>query len=245
MKVLVISNSFGLDANRYLHQIGRAAGVTLDVTTLFIGGCPLDRHYRNMLSDQPAYDLIFNGSHTGFRVSLAETLLSNNQYDIITLQQASPKSPKYNTYQPYAQELYDYIKTCQPQAKILLHQTWAYGQGSKSLHDRGYETHHAMFADIEKSYGQCHEDLGTDGIIPSGKLMATLLESGIETVHRDNVHASLGLGRYALALLWFRMLTGRSVADNTFCDFDEPIPAEEIKIAKTVVDAFTPLDAEK
>lgn len=241
MKILAISNSFGLDANRYLYQIGRAAGVTLEVTTLFIGGCPLDRHYRNMLSDQPAYDLFHNGCNTGFRVSLSEALLSNNQYDIITLQQSSPKSTKYNTYQPYAQELYDYIKTCQPQAKILLHQTWAYKQGGTSLQERGYETHAAMFADIEKAYAKCHEELGTDGLIPSGKLMATLLESGIENVHRDNVHATMGLGRYALALLWFRMLTGRSVADNSFCDFDEPVTEEEIQIAKTVVDTFEPL----
>lgn len=244
MKILVISNSFGLDANRYLHQIGRAAGVTLEVTTLFIGGCPLDQHYRNMLSDQPAYTLIYNGYNTGFRVSLADALLSN-QYDVVTLQQASAKSPRYETYQPFAQELYDYVKSCQPKAKILLHQTWAHKPDSTALHDRGYETHDAMFADVEKAYQKCHEELGTDGLIPSGKLMATLLQRGIATVHRDNVHAAMGIGRYALALLWFRMLTGKTVADNGFCDFDEPIPEEEIKLAKEVVDSFTPLVPEK
>lgn len=244
MKILVIANSFGVDASRYLHQIGRAAGVTLEVTTLMIGGCPLDRHYRNMLSDQPAYGLQFNGYDTGFRVSLSEALLSN-QYDVVTLQQASPKSPKAETYQPYAKELYDYIKTCQPKAKVLIHQTWAYNPNGQTLYDMGYESHNAMFADIEKAYQKCHEELGTDGLIPSGKLMATLLERGIKVVHRDNIHASYGLGRYALGLLWFRMLTGKSVAENTFCDFIEPIPEEEIRIAKEAVDAIAPLVFEK
>ena len=72
-------------------------------------------------------------------------------------------------------------------------------------------------------------------------MMATLLERGIEVVHRDNIHASKGLGRFALGLLWFRMLTGKSVADITYSDFDEPIPEEQIQIAKEVVDSFEPL----
>lgn len=240
MKILVIANSFGQDAARYLHQIGRTAGKTLDVTMLMIGGCPLDRHYRNMLSDREEYGLEFNGTSTGFRVSLSEALLTA-QYDVVTIQQASPKSPKAETYQPYATELYDYIKTCQPSAKVLIHQTWAYNPDGTSLYNMGYESHNDMFNKIEAAYKKCHEELGTDGIIPSGKLMATLLERGIPVVHRDNIHASKGLGRYALGLLWFRMLTGKSVADISFNDFDEEIPAEEIAIAKEIVDSFKPL----
>lgn len=240
MRILVIANSFGQDASRYLHQIGRTAGKHLEVTMLMIGGCPLDRHYRNMLSDEKAYGLEFNGISTGFRTSLSEALLTC-AYDVVTLQQASPKSPNWETYQPYAQELYDYVRTCQPKAKILIHQTWAYNPNMQTLYNMGYESHNDMFAKIEAAYQKCHEELGTDGIIPSGKMMATLLERGIEVVHRDNIHASKGLGRFALGLLWFRMLTGKSVADITYSDFDEPIPEEQIQIAKEVVDSFEPL----
>ena len=241
MKILVIANSFGQDAARYLHQMGRTVGRTLDVTMLMIGGCPLDRHYRNMLSDREEYGLEFNGYSTGFRVSLSDALLCT-AYDVVTIQQASPKSPKPETYQPYAQELYDYVRQCQPGAKILIHQTWAYNPKMQTLYNMGYESHNDMFAKIENAYQKCHEELGTDGIIPSGKMMATLLERGIEVIHRDNIHASKGLGRYALGLLWLRMLTGKSAADVSFSDFDEPIPEEEIRIAKEVVDTFTPLE---
>ena len=241
MKILVIANSFGQDAARYLHQMGRTVGKTLDVTMLMIGGCPLDRHYRNMLSDREEYGLEFNGTSTGFRVSLSDALLCT-AYDIVTIQQASPKSPKPETYQPYAQELYDYVRQCQPGAKILIHQTWAYNPAGTSLYNMGYESHNDMFSKIEDAYQKCHEELGTDGLIPSGKMMATLLERGVETIHRDNIHASKGLGRYALGLLWLRMLTGKSAEEVTFCDFDEPIPEEEIRIAKEVVDSFTPLE---
>lgn len=237
MRVLAISNSFGVDANRYLHQIARSAGVKLDVVTLFIGGCPLDLHYRNMLADRATYDLHFNGFATGFKTSIPEALLSG-RYDVVTIQQASPLSPKPETYTPYAEELYDYIKTCQPQAKVLVHQTWAYEDGSARLEATGYETGKAMFADIEKAYQQCHEAIGSDGIIPCGKLMMTLLEKGIEKVHRDTFHASYGLGRFAQGLLWFRKLTGQSVADIAYSDFDEEVPEEQIRIAKEVVDSL-------
>ena len=240
MRVLAISNSFGVDANRYLHQIARSAGVKLDVVTLFIGGCPLDLHYRNMLADRATYDLHFNGFSTGFKTSIPEALLSGN-YDVVTIQQASPLSPKAETYSPYAEELYDYIKTCQPKAKILIHQTWAYEDGSAKLANMGYATAKEMFADIEKAYQKCHETIGSDGIIPCGKLLMTLLEKGIEKVHRDGFHASYGLGRYAQALLWFRMLTGKSVADIDYNDFDEEVPAQHMAIAKEVVDSFEPL----
>ena len=132
----------------------------------------------------------------------------------------------------------DYIRTCQPKAKILIHQTWAYEDGSAKLENLGYETAKAMFADIEKAYQLCSETVEADGMIPCGKLMMTLLDKGIEKVHRDTFHASLGLGRFAQGLLWFKTLTGRSVADIAYNDFDEEVPAEHIAIAKEVVDSL-------
>lgn len=237
MRVLSISNSFGVDANRYLHQIARSAGVKLDICTLYIGGCPLELHYRNMLADKEAYDLYFNGFATGFKTSISEALLSG-RWDVVSIQQASHFSPKPDSYTPYAEELCDYIRTCQPKAKILIHQTWAYEDGSVKLENMGYETAKAMFADIEKAYELCSETVEADGIIPCGKLMMTLLDKGIEKVHRDTFHASLGLGRFAQGLLWFKTLTGQSVADINYSDFDEEVPAEQIAIAKEVVEAL-------
>lgn len=236
MRVLAISNSFGTDANRYLHQIARSSGIKLDICTLYISGCSLELHYRNMLSDQQAYELYFNGSNIGFKTSVSEALLSG-RYDVVTIQQASGSSTKPDMYMPYAQELCDYIRTCQPKAKILIHQTWAYEDGSQKLANMGYETAKAMFADIEKAYMLCSETVDADGIIPSGKLM-TLLDKGVKRVHRDTYHATYGLGRYALGLLWFRILTGNNVTGNTYRDFDEEVSEEEIALAQEIVDTF-------
>ena len=74
-----------------------------------------------------------------------------------------------------------------------------------------------------------------------GSLLTVDSAAGWEKVHRDTYHAGKGAPRYALALLWYRMLTGNSVAENAFCDFDEPVTPEQIHTAKACVDAFSPL----
>ena len=75
MNVLAIGNSFSEDATRYLHAVARADGTKLKVANLYIGGCTLEGHYRNMLSEQRAYELQYNGQGTGFAVSLKEALV--------------------------------------------------------------------------------------------------------------------------------------------------------------------------
>ena len=93
MDILSIGNSFSQDAQRYLHQIAGADGMVLNCCNLYIGGCSLSTHHRNMLSQDKAYALEMNGVSTGFKVSLDEALL-NRDWDIITVQQVSQESPK-------------------------------------------------------------------------------------------------------------------------------------------------------
>ena len=239
MNVLAIGNSFSMDAMRYLSQIARAQGENLTAINLYIGGCPLDKHFRHMHSGAP-YSLQCNGSETGFLVTMDEALLSR-PWDVITLQQASHFSGKKETYIPYVYELVKHIRTLCPKAKLYLHETWAYEEGSKML-----LTHYPdmmsedMYKNVVRCYHEIEKDAGFDGLIPSGELMHALLENGVPKIHRDGFHLSLGLGRYAAGLLWFRMLTGKSVAENTYADFDEPISAEEIALAKKLVDAQKP-----
>ena len=234
MNILSIGNSFSQDAHRYLHQIARAAGVELNCFNLYIGGCSLGAHYRNMCSGDPAYTLERNGHDSGDMVSLKEALL-NRDWDVVTLQQVSQKAPRYDTYQPYLDKLVEYVKACAPGAKLALHQTWAYEQGSSRLNDAGYGDCRDMLRDIVAANRQAAEHMGADYLIPAGELFGAMLEHGIEKLHRDTFHASLGLGRYALGLLWYAVLTGNDVSKNTFCDFDEEVTPNQMAIAKACV----------
>ena len=235
MQILSIGNSFSQDAQRYLFNIAKADGVELKTFNLYIGGCPLSSHYRNMLSEKSVYTLELNGESTGFNISLKDALL-NRDWDVITIQQASSRSPYYETYQPYLSPLAEYIRKCAPKAKIAIHQTWAYEQDSQKLNEQlGYKEHTEMFKDVQASYQKAYDDIKADIMLPSGEVLQKLIANGISKVHRDTFHLSKGIGRYAAGLLWYKVLTGNDVKYNTFSDFDEEISSTEIETIKKCV----------
>lgn len=236
MNILSLGNSFSEDAQRYLHRIAKADGFEIKTFNLYIGGCPLSLHYTNMISEQAVYELQMNGEKTGFKVSMKEALL-NREWDVVTIQQVSSQAPYYDTYQPYLEKLVEYIRFCLPKTKVVMHETWAYEQGSVRLNDElGYKDYKDMLSDIKLSYEKAAKAVNADFIIPSGELFDKLIEAGIEKVHRDTFHASLGVGRYALGLLWYAILSGNGVENNEFRDFDEVVFEAEVDIVKQCVE---------
>ena len=235
MNVLSIGNSFSQDAQKYLHGIARADGVTLDCFNLYIGGCTLERHFRNMMSDKREYCLEMNGQSTGFYVSIKEALLTRS-WDVVTVQQASHQSTRFDNYTPYIEKLAAYIRELCPKAKIAVHKTWAYEQGSERIEKIfGYTDQRMMFDELDAAYNRAAEVIGADIMIPSGDVFQSLIAAGFEKIHRDTFHASYGVGRYALGLTWYAVLTGKGVTDNSFCDFAEPISADDILTVKRCV----------
>ena len=236
MHILAIGNSFSEDATRYLHGIARADGVDLQIANLYIGGCPLSLHYQHMKEDARAYELQYNGELTHFRVTMDEAL-RNRPWDVITLQQVSSQSTDYATYQPYLNELVAHIRALVPAARIYIHQTWAYEEDSAQLHNVAKYAHAAdMLRDAISAYEAAASAIDAAGIIPSGALLGELVARGVQGIYRDTYHASLGLGRYAIALLWYRVLCECAVVNNAFCDFDQPISAETIAVIKDAVE---------
>lgn len=235
MNVLTIGNSFSDDATRYLHDIAAADGTDIQVVDLYIGGCTLERHYRNMLSELDAYELIYNGHYTKFKVSLKEAILSR-EWDVITLQQSSPLAFDKESYFPYIDELVSYVHKCSPKCKLYIHQTWSYEDGHKWFGTSPYKNFGEMIPDVIKTYAEIAEHIGADGIIECGELMARMLDAGLSPLWRDGWHTSKGLGRYAMGLLWYKTLTGKSIADNSFSYFDEPIPEADIAKIKEIVE---------
>ena len=237
MNVLMIGNSFSMDATRYLTAIAAADGERLETFNLYIGGCSLELHHRNMLSGERAYSVHLNGGGGG--VASLDEGLADREWDVVTLQQVSHLSFKPESYRPYIGELAAYVRRRAPKAKLYLHETWAYEEGSEGLLEVAkYPTSAAMLSDVVKTYAEMAGEIGACGILRSGELFGVLAERGIAPLHRDTRHASLGIGRLALGLLWYRTLTGRSVLHNGFCDFDEPIAEETAEEIRATVENF-------
>ena len=231
-KILAISNSFGVDANRYLYGVARAGGEAVRVATLFIGGCSLYRHYKCMLSENAAYALHVNGMETGFFVSLKEALLAD-EWDIITFQQASPLSGSYDTYFPYLRELSAYARKYAPAAKQYIHATWGWSDPAVIESSRtSFKSSDEMFAAIDAAYKKVALDISADGYIPAGALMQKLYKTIGDKAYRDGHHASYGVGRYALALVWYMTLFGKDIDGVVYRDLDESVTDEEILAAE-------------
>ena len=237
MKILSIGNSFSEDAQRYLHRLAKKEGECFKTVNLYIGGCSLRTHYLNMLENNDAYVFHFNGENTGLPISIKQALMSDD-WDVVTLQQASHYSAKQGTYSPYIEKLAECVKQYCPHAKIYLHQTWAYEDGSDRLMNvGGYSTAKEMLDDIRKAYKHAAQLVCADGIIPCGQAMYQAVAFGIGKIHRDTFHASLGAGRYLLALTWYKALTGADISNNDFNDFDIPVSEEERAIVVRAVNA--------
>lgn len=230
INILSIGNSFSEDAQRYLHYVAKGEGVDLSTVNLYIGGCTLERHFRNMMGDKRDYDLTINGNATGFKMTISEALLARS-WDYVTLQQASALSFNYETYTPYINELAEYIRKLCPKAKILIHQTWGYESYSDRIRNFGFETYDEMFARVKECYNNAAKEIGADGIIPCGEVLQAAQKNGMDKVHRDGFHAGFGAGRFMLALTWYKYITGNSVDDVKFNYFDVPVTEEEYKIA--------------
>ena len=229
--VLSIGNSFSEDAQAYLHDLAASQGVSIESANLFIGGCSLERHFRNMHSQRKDYMLQINGHRAvGFYVNLEEALTARS-WDYITLQQASPGSHREESYAPYLGELAAYVRRLCPKARILIHQTWGYETGSLRLEQQGYQTFGEMFRQVKLCYEKAALSIGADGIIPAGEAFSHALNLGLAQVHRDTYHAKLGVGRFILALVWYGYLTGADVRAVDFHRFAEPVSEEEYRIA--------------
>lgn len=240
MKILSIGNSFSDDAQRYLRAIAANDGVDLETLNLCIGGCPLSSHAANIKSGDKAYFFHYNGDVDRPDLISFEEGVTMREWDVVTLQQVSVNSFKEETFYPYIHEIVAYVREKLPKAKIYIHQTWAYEEGSpRSFEVTDGKGAQFMLEGLRHAYKRAKEEIGADGIIPSGELMELLRQRGADGIYRDTFHAGLGLGRYAIALLWYKLLTGRSVLNNSFSKLDEAASDENLKIARECAESLS------
>lgn len=114
LRILAIGNSFSEDAlEQEFIPLCKSAGANVIVGNLYIGGCPVERHYDNLKNNKPDYS--YRKSDTSGRCDtinndvLSRALL-DEPWDIISFQQASHDSGKKRhtaTFRPLS-------RTCAP-----------------------------------------------------------------------------------------------------------------------------------
>src|SRR3546814_5294410 len=130
----------------------------------------------------------------------------------ISFQQASPNSGQFETWQASLPIVYDYVapRAQHPDAKFLLHQTWAYAQNSTHSGFPNYDSDQlTMYNAIVDAVNQVKELVAIDLVLPSG----TAIQNGRTSIigdnfNREGYNLSLNIGRYTAAWAGFEAIFG-------------------------------------
>ena len=222
VKVLAVGNSFSANALTYFGDIGKASGNQVTAVNAMIGGCDFERHMRHAdaCEADPADP---EGRPYPDKKSLKD-LLTLEAWDYVTIQQASPKSFRPETFHPHADRLIAYIKKYAPQAEIVIHETWAYREDHPWFKER--EAHavqprnpDVMYKGVRAAYEGLARDTGFR-LIPCGDAVEAARrdpafgKAGKHALGRDGYHAAAA-GEYLLGCVWLEFFFGQSVVGNT------------------------------
>lgn len=181
-KILMIGNSFSICVLKEMPSVCADLGVDADVVSLYIGGCPMSRHVRNIahpgekpyyvtwhydsLTDQNAVP--FAGLLGGAKKDHANIpeMLAADKWDIVTIQQASHESWRAETYLPCGDELVKTVRELAPQAEIVLQETWSYTPWDKRLAEWNIDAQ-TMYERLHDAYAAFAERHGLR-VIPMG-----------------------------------------------------------------------------
>ena len=221
IKVLAIGNSFSQDAvEQYLYELAHAQGDSLVIGNAYIGGCSIDRHYTNLVKDSAlyAYRKIVGGVRSERRKWTLKKILRDEQWDIISLQQASQLTGDPESFRnlPLLKRLVQSYTT-NFHVEFVWHMTWAYAEDFKSPLFYPYDNNQRkMYSYIVSTMLTVMPTISYPRIIPTGTAIQLVRLRMGDILNRDGMHLSYTLGRYTAACTWCEFLTGRIVDGNSY-----------------------------
>jgi hypothetical protein len=183
LKLMHIGNSFSQNSTQYLPELAKAGGKKITIFAAVKGGCSLQCH-ADLL--QLAQQNKPEGSGYGIAqdrqsaegamqgVSLSDALKAE-PWDIITVQQGSRQSFVTASYEPHGERLIAQIKRDAPDAKILLHKTWAYHDGHRMFKEQQNKKKPVNHVDMHNQLTQAYNRFAARyrlAIIPSADAMS-------------------------------------------------------------------------
>ena len=221
IRVLAIGNSFSEDAvEQYLYELAAAQGDSLVIGNAYIAGCSIDRHYDNLRGDSALYTYrkIIGGVKAKHNGVTLRSIIQDEQWDVISLQQASHLSGIVTSYTnlPLLKRLVQSYTT-NLHVQFVWHMTWAYADDFTSDRFKPYNySQSRMYHNIISSMLNVLPSVGIRRIIPSGTAIQLMRHRMGNVLNRDGYHLSYTLGRYTAACTWCEFLTGRNVDGNKY-----------------------------
>ena len=240
LKVLMIGNSFSICCLCQTPQIAQAYNRKLDMASLYIGGCSLERHWQNVEVAQTnatikpyRFDRIAEGKRLVERgaANIPDALTMDN-WDVVTLQQCSHKSWDKASYHPWGDNLVKTIRELAPQAEIVVQETWSYPPWDGRLKKFGFDQVD-MYAKLHDAYAEFAKTYGFR-VIPTGTAAEFCPERNrLFTAH--DFHFNKTEGDYLQGLVWVGSLYGLDETLTKACVYRpegmSPERANELRLA--------------
>lgn len=263
IKILAIGNSYSNNATQYIQSIAYSMGMNVSVTSLYDDGCPIERHVKWYNTNANEYEFYIDGINVSYpEKNTMKEVFERDDYDYVTIQQGPSPAANFSTYwteeKPWLTDLYDIIKMHEPQAQIMIHQTWSFSEvdatGNSPYTNTAYRDSLEMFEKIEEAYEMAADKLGIDkekGIIPVGKAIqlakdeygygdffnAETGQTSFESVangalYNDNVDHLNARGKYIAACVWIEKILGVDCRNATF--YPGELFSDESKILRAI-----------
>ncbi len=221
LKLLAITSSFGLNTTEYLYDIAVSEGYTdVVVARLYTSGCTLKKHMDFAANHTAGYEYT-KKSGTDWTAAKGVAMdygISDEDWDVIFLQQSAEQSPIESSYADYVPQLMDYVRQRKPDAKFVWNMTWAFDKGcSRAVFDETFAgNQRAMYEAIVHTLHEkiLKPKLNFARIIPTGTAIQNARLAGSPKLTRDtfgggtvdHIHLN-AYGRLIAGYTLFAMLT--------------------------------------
>ena len=224
LRVLSIGNSYSQDSFANLYKFFAAEGYTnIVLGYLYKSGCKLEQHMNYAKNNEPAYTFFKNTSNKWESTANSTMLdgLTDEPWDIITLQQASADSGRPDTYDEPLDYLVNYINEhkTNKNAKLYWHMTWSWASSRTTASFATYYNRDPLYmyqciADAVQTKVLTRDAFS--GVIPTGTAVQNARSSYLgDTFHRDGTHLTHERGRFLASYMWYCTLTGNTSVSTT------------------------------
>lgn len=221
LKILFVGNSFSVDTMEHTAQIARSLGIKkVKFGNLYVGGCPIDSHYRHATEDLGVYIYYVNegeGWTSTPDYKISDAVLSED-WDWIGIQHGTNAPSRYTSIECYDKlgSLVDYLKNLAPKAKIAFNLTWMGEPDFKHHEIISYGGNTALMREklVEVTAKVMENNPKIDILVPTGTAVENArTASNIGLLTRDGYHLSYDKGRYIGGLTLISTITGLDASD--------------------------------
>ena len=219
LKILVVGNSYSIDAFTHLYDISKSAGKNVIVGIAHFPGGTIEEHVDAIENTTKLHSYYkWSQAGKGVRQSGVTTKesIQDEDWDFIFFQQSSTDSLSYSTFQPHLSTLKTLVKEFSTNSEVRfgINAIWPRSTSHSSVGDSATQTQ--MWKDIIQNYERAMSESELELLIPLGTAIQngrsnSYLSTVGDDLTRDGSHLDFGTGRYITALTVFITLFGLDV----------------------------------